>query len=692
MIMKQNIKHIIITAALLLGLTEMWGAGVIKIITPSNGTVTSAVNGTTVTLTAVPSEGYYITADNFTVEKTIDGSQAGATKRTPGMADLLTVTATDPTADPSGVTTYTFTLDEDYDAEVTADFQQRTSIDKANIVLEKTSYVYTGKALEPAIESVIIGTEQELSEDDYSIAYTDNTNAGTATVTLTGVRTYTGTASTTFSIAKANATIFFPQEEYVTYMDSVLTTPKLIIHPATIKVRYTSSNEEVATVNAETGEVHNIAVGETDITAYTDDDNCEPAQVSYKLTVEKAQGYRIYVNNTLVTKANKDNVLNDGDIEQQIAPSVIYGPETNTIVLTSAKDITIDCERTDSLRIYLLNSNYVTSINSSKKCPLIFTTDGAFPGNLKLKNLGGRVTNGFSDVKYEYNLQLLEGDLTSDSAYISVELRPIVEKITQTTPAIELVEAEKEAEKEAEETGGVATVKMIHNDFLYTYTTDNNNGPDLSDGTYVLNTPSSNEEVKNKLANFDVNSNEYADKLNAITFRLSPGEYLIDIDADYYGDMELALRTQGTEPYHLKQPIEDIVIKTNEIVIVAVYAVKRTSSAYHRIGRKTTASVAISSLTVTPIKMNSCNAVSSTASSYPTETLKNEAQNPANDKEITENEIISEKEYITGIQKPTHIYIDLTKDNKVYDLQGRTVCNPTKPGLYISQGKKIVVR
>jgi len=688
--MTQNIKHIIITAALLLSITNLWAAGIIK-ISSTNGTVTSAVDGTTVTLKATPNDGYYITVDNFTVEKTVDGSQAGSITRTPGVSDLITVTASDPSADPSEATTYTFTLPEGYDAEVSADFQQRTNIADAVITLESTRITYTGKELNPAITSVVIGQELELSSDDYTVAYTDNINAGTATITLTGVRTCTGTASTAFSIAKANATIFFPQEEYVTYMDSVLTIPKLIIHPATLKVKYTSSNEEVATVNAETGAVTNKSIGETDITAYTDDDNCEPAQVSYKLTVEKEQGYKIYVNNTLVTKANKDNVFKDGDIDKQIAPTVVYNNENNTFVLTNAKDINIDCERTDTLRIYLMDKNYATSITSSENIPLIFTTNGAFPGNLKLKNPDGRIVSGFSDVKYEYNLQVLEGDLAADSALIGVELKPIVIKITQPTPVEELLSVEEKAKKEAADPEKSVTVKLIQNNFMYTYNTSNDNGPDPTDGTFILNTATTNEAVNELMKNYNISSNEFAENFNGISFLLSPGKYLIDVDADYYGDMELVMKVEGAEPHYLKQPIQDIEINTNKIIAVALYAVKRTSNALRRLGRKTKVSIAISSITVTPVKVNSCNAVSTVVPSYPTSTLKEPSQNPENDIEIEGTTIKPKEEDVpTGIENS--VISNTIHDLQLYDLQGRRISTPQKAGIYISQGKKIFIK
>ena len=61
---------------------------------------------------------------------------------------------------------------------------------------------YTGSALTPAV-TVKVG-EQTLTEGwDYTVAYANNTNAGEATVTVTGRGDYTGTATAAFTVAPA---------------------------------------------------------------------------------------------------------------------------------------------------------------------------------------------------------------------------------------------------------------------------------------------------------------------------------------------------------------------------------------------------------------------------------------------------------------------------------------------------------
>ena len=59
---------------------------------------------------------------------------------------------------------------------------------------------YTGEAITPSFTVTLDGTELTAGTD-YTISYSNNVNAGTATITVRGFRNYTGSASTTFTIA-----------------------------------------------------------------------------------------------------------------------------------------------------------------------------------------------------------------------------------------------------------------------------------------------------------------------------------------------------------------------------------------------------------------------------------------------------------------------------------------------------------
>ena len=81
------------------------------------------------------------------------------------------------------------------------------------VTLNPTSYTYDGTAKKPTV-TVKDGSTTLVKDTDYTIAYSNNINAGEATVTITakGVynstlqATYTGTISKTFTITKASST------------------------------------------------------------------------------------------------------------------------------------------------------------------------------------------------------------------------------------------------------------------------------------------------------------------------------------------------------------------------------------------------------------------------------------------------------------------------------------------------------
>ena len=63
---------------------------------------------------------------------------------------------------------------------------------------------YTGSAISPAV-TVKDGTKTLTKDTDYTVSYANNTNAGTATITITGKGNYTGTKTATFKITGKNA-------------------------------------------------------------------------------------------------------------------------------------------------------------------------------------------------------------------------------------------------------------------------------------------------------------------------------------------------------------------------------------------------------------------------------------------------------------------------------------------------------
>lgn len=67
--------------------------------------------------------------------------------------------------------------------------------------LKETGYAYTGKAIKPTVTVTYRGTALKLNTD-YTVAYEDNTQIGTAAITITGKGNFTGSCSRKFEITR----------------------------------------------------------------------------------------------------------------------------------------------------------------------------------------------------------------------------------------------------------------------------------------------------------------------------------------------------------------------------------------------------------------------------------------------------------------------------------------------------------
>lgn len=257
--------------------------------TSTEGTVSASIdNSRLVTLTITPAEGYFVMKDNITAVKTIDGSNAQT--RTPGVSTPLDITGDDIVIGPTAKT-YTFTMpDNAYDVEVTVDFLAIIDITNATITLSETSYTYDGTEKKPSVSSVKL-SGGELNATYYTIDYSNNTNAGTATVTVTGSGIYKNAATATFTIEKAAATIAFETQEVVKSLNDAAFTIQLT-NTGDGTVSYESSNTNVATVNASSGEVSIQGGGEATITATVTD----KADSNYNYA-EKTASFMVRVEN-----------------------------------------------------------------------------------------------------------------------------------------------------------------------------------------------------------------------------------------------------------------------------------------------------------------------------------------------------------------------------------------------------------
>ena len=205
--MKHNARYVTTLIIMLSFALGAWAEPTVNIVKQLNGTANDAAGTASAeiedgwcTLTVTPASGNYVTADFITAYSTVPGSSANIRTRTPELDNaLIEITQIDEEPDPSGKTKYSFEMPEDEsNVDVTINFQSRKSV--ADLTISISAQTYTGSAIEPEL-TVTDGNNRLELGTDYSVAYSDNTNAGTATATITGRGIYTGMKSKTFTIA-----------------------------------------------------------------------------------------------------------------------------------------------------------------------------------------------------------------------------------------------------------------------------------------------------------------------------------------------------------------------------------------------------------------------------------------------------------------------------------------------------------
>ena len=168
---------------------------------------------------------------------------------------------------------------------------------------------YTGKAITQAptvkIESITL-----TPNTDYTLSFENNINAGTATMTITGIGIYEGTKTATFKINKATQSITASNLS-LTFSDSGMITAS----GNKGSLSYKSSNTAIATVDS-TGKVTAKGAGKATIT----------------ITAAATSNYNAATKTITVTVAKKSQSIT----AKAAATSIAVG-ETTTVSITGAK-------------------------------------------------------------------------------------------------------------------------------------------------------------------------------------------------------------------------------------------------------------------------------------------------------------------------------------------------------------------
>ena len=439
--MKQMIKYTLTIAALLLVTMGAMADGAFTVIKKIDGAAAGNNNPGKVIydgngkITVTPNDGYYLTLEDLTVIKTLNGQYAEGRTREPGYENApIALTPVETNPDPSGETNYTFDVtDPKYDYQITANFHQRTSVENATVDVLGGPFTYTGEPIKPGVQ-VKVGTTTLTLNTDYKVYYNDSIDAGTGKIIVDGIRKYWKlNTSATYSIGKAAGTVSFETGRYdKTIGDDDFAQEATVTGDGT--VAYTTSNENVASVNGTTGVVKINGIGNATITATVtekDGGNYSYATktATYTITVSRAkgEGYGLWIGDTQVTAENADDILKDGTTgETSKSGSFVFNPKNNYLFINyegkeGEEDLSIE-SRLPELVIYIRNEvgnklkrifyNNVDDAKGSKPGKLVFTTYyNVTPGKLFLANEEGESAIwGFSSVNYASELAVIEPD------------------------------------------------------------------------------------------------------------------------------------------------------------------------------------------------------------------------------------------------------------------------------------------
>ena len=190
--------------------------------------------------------------------------------------------------------------------------------------LSSNSYTYDGKAKTPTV-TIKNDTATLIKDTDYTVEYSNNINAGTATVTVTGIGNYTGILTKTFIINKAQQTVNATISSNT--LDIGDTSEITASGQGTIS--YISSNTNVATVN-NSGIVTGISAGTATITVTaTGNNNYNEASKTFTVLVK---------NSHVLGDVNCDGVISIADattLQKYLANIVDFNDEQLAVADTN---------------------------------------------------------------------------------------------------------------------------------------------------------------------------------------------------------------------------------------------------------------------------------------------------------------------------------------------------------------------
>lgn len=215
--------------------------------------------------------------------------------------------------------------------ETTRKLQEANPTDVANceITLDQTEYVYDGQVKEP--EVTVKNGDEVVAADEYTVEYKNNTDAGTATVAVTGKGILTGNKEVTFTIAPAEQEVTVPVSSFTkTEGDAAFALNASGREGAVLT--YSSSDAKIVSVDAE-GNVTPLKAGTATIIVKASAKNYKDATASVNVTVIKKV---LNVKKTSVTKTEGNKAFSLG-VKKNVKATVTYKTSNKNVATVDKK-------------------------------------------------------------------------------------------------------------------------------------------------------------------------------------------------------------------------------------------------------------------------------------------------------------------------------------------------------------------